>query len=67
MYEQLGLDSVHGGDGRLDCDIRPRKRCFFVPSTMLGDDGRAQIHLRLQEAANNQRRGILWAKDFTEW
>jgi len=43
------------------------KRCFFVPSSMLGDEGRTQIHLRLQGPANNQRIGILWAADFTEW
>ena len=43
------------------------KRCFFVPSSMLGDDGRNRIHLRLVPSANNQTARVWWAQDFTAW
>lgn len=41
--------------------------CYFVPSTMLGEKGRATISLRLTPTKNNQRNGVLWARDFLEW
>ena len=43
------------------------KQCFFVPATMLGDEGRTVVHLRLSPSANGQRVGVRWAKDFTNW
>jgi hypothetical protein len=42
------------------------ERCYFVPSSMLGD-GRSMILLRLTEPKNGQRQRINWARDFTEW
>lgn len=42
-------------------------RCYFIPSTMLGDKGRASINLRLTPTKNKQKKLILWAKDFTAW
>lgn len=40
---------------------------YFVPSNMLGDTGRATLTLRLKPPKNNQKKGVLWAKDFTDW
>jgi hypothetical protein len=40
-------------------------RCFYVPATELGS-GRSQIHLRLTEAKNCQRRGIRFAEKYCE-
>ena len=37
-------------------------RCFWLPIAEFS--GRSQVHLRLQQARNNQRRGINWADDF---
>lgn len=39
-------------------------KCYYVPSRLLGDKGRATIQLRLVVPKNNQQKGILWAKDF---
>jgi hypothetical protein len=39
--------------------------CYFVNSDMLGPKGRQYIYLRLSPPKNGQKKGILWAKDFT--
>lgn len=41
-------------------------RVYYIPSELLGD-GRAQMHLRLQPAANAQAKGIRWAADFLDF
>jgi len=43
------------------------QRCYFVPSVLLGPDGRTMIHLRLAAPANAQANGIRWARDYLEW
>jgi hypothetical protein len=43
------------------------QKCYFVPSEMLGEKGRATISLRLTPTKNNQKRGVLWARDFLAW
>ena len=43
------------------------KRCFFVPSRLLGAHGRTEMHLRLTPTANRQQAGIWWADDFVSW
>lgn len=40
--------------------------CYFIPSTMLGEEGRRAMFLRLKPTANNQEDGILWARDFKD-
>ncbi len=42
-------------------------KCYFVPSSMLGNLGRTQMNLRIEPTSNKQIKLILWAKDFTEW
>lgn len=42
-------------------------KCYFVPASMLGILGRAQINLRITPTGNKQIKLILWAKDFLEW
>lgn len=42
-------------------------RCYFIPSAMLGAEGRTMISLRLTPTKNKQAKLILWAKDFLEW
>lgn len=42
-------------------------KCYFVPASMLGENGRSQMNLRLKPTGNKQSKYILWAKDFTEW
>ena len=37
-------------------------RCFFLPLERLVS--RSTVHLRLNPARNNQRRGVLWADDY---
>lgn len=41
-------------------------QCYFIPATHLGK-GRATINLRLMPPKNGQKKGVLWAKDFTRW
>ena len=41
-------------------------RCYFIHSNYLGK-GRNSISLRLVEPKSNQKKGIVWAKDFLEW
>lgn len=41
--------------------------CYFVPSLMLGPDGRSGFNLRLKPTKNNQAKNVLWAKNFTKW
>jgi PD-(D/E)XK nuclease superfamily protein len=40
-------------------------RCFYIPAAELGT-GKSNIHLRLREAKNRQRRGIRFAEDYRE-
>jgi PD-(D/E)XK endonuclease len=42
---------------------RGTDRCFYVPSSEFAD-GRTYLHLRLAPAANNQAKGVRWARDF---
>lgn len=42
------------------------QRCYFVPSSLLGD-GRSVIMLRITEPKNRQQRRINWARDYLEW
>ena len=42
-------------------------KCYFVPASMLGPLGRAQINLRVSPTGNNQIKLVLWAKDFLDW
>jgi len=42
-------------------------RCYFIPSKILGKNGRTQMNLRLEPTGNKQNKYILWAKDFLEW
>lgn len=46
---------------------RTTDKCYFVPSSLLGEHGRATISLRLNVSKNGQLKGILWAKDFEAW
>ena len=43
------------------------RRCFYIPSVVLGDNGRSSVHLRFAPTANNQHAGVWWAEDFTNW
>jgi hypothetical protein len=43
------------------------ERCYFVPSALLGVEGRTMLHLRLVAPANSQADGIRWARDYLEW
>ena len=42
-------------------------RCYYVPASLLGEDGRSVVSLRLEPTANNQRIRVRWARDFTDW
>ncbi len=42
-------------------------KCYYIPSSLLGNEGRARIKLRLTKSVNNQKRGINWAKNFLDW
>lgn len=42
-------------------------QCYFIPASMLGDNGRTTINLRLTATKNNQKKLILWAKDYKKW
>lgn len=42
-------------------------RCFYIPSTMLGESGRATINLRLKPAKNGQTKAVHWARDYEKW
>ena len=46
---------------------KPSNRCYYMPSSLLGKNGRNQIYLRLKPAKNNQKKGILLAKDYMEF
>jgi hypothetical protein len=39
-------------------------RCYYVPSSELGPDGRSLLSLRLVPARSGQRAGIRWAADY---
>jgi hypothetical protein len=41
-------------------------RCYYVPSWMLGADGRSAFFLRLTPALNGQSVGIRWAEDYLD-
>jgi hypothetical protein len=43
------------------------EKCYFIPSAMLGLQGRAQMNLRIAPTGNKQQKLILWAKDFLDW
>lgn len=42
------------------------ERCYYVPSRMLGVDGRSLLHLRLVPTLNMQARRIHWAADYLD-
>ena len=42
-------------------------KCYYIPSSMLGDDGRTTISLRISPTKNRQKAGLVWAKDFENW
>lgn len=41
--------------------------CYFIPSDVLGPNGKDYISLRIVPPKNKQQKGINWAKDFKEW
>ncbi len=41
-------------------------RCYYIPSWILGAEGRAALHLRLAPARNMQTRGIRLAEDYLD-
>ena len=41
-------------------------RCYYVPSWMLGPDGRSEFFLRLTSTLNGQSVGIRWAEDYLD-
>jgi len=48
----------------LACYHKASDRCYYVPSKMLGNEGRTFISLRINEPKNKQTKKILWAKNF---
>lgn len=38
--------------------------CYYISSKLLKKNGQSMLKLRLTPTKNNQRKGILWAKDF---
>lgn len=58
-YTNLEIDWLATYDATTD-------RCYFVPSSMVGQ-GRCIMHLRLDPARNNQVRGTRLAADFLAW
>ena len=42
------------------------KRCYYLPSSVLGDNGRSTLHLRLRPTLNGQRIGIRLASDYLD-
>lgn len=42
-------------------------KCYYVPSSMLGPDGRSEIRLRITPSRNNQVKRVLYANDFEHW
>jgi hypothetical protein len=41
--------------------------CYFVPAEDLGSTGKDHVILRLQPTKNGQKKGIMWASDYTNW
>lgn len=41
-------------------------RCYYVPSWILGTEGRSGLHLRLAPTSNGQSLRIRWAKDYLD-
>ena len=41
-------------------------RCYYVPSSLLGADGRRELSLRLRPTRNGQRIGVWFADDFVD-
>jgi hypothetical protein len=60
-----GGQEVHERHGRLDrvYDVTT-DRCYYVPSTELGADGRSLLTLRLVPSRSGQRARIRWAADY---
>lgn len=48
------------------CYDNTTDKCYYVPSSFLGD-GRAQINLRLYPPKNNQRKRVLFASEFLKF
>jgi hypothetical protein len=46
------------------CYHKASDTCYYLPSSMLGENGRKAVNLRINPAKNNQKKGILEAKDF---
>lgn len=42
-------------------------KCYYVPSSMLGANGRSTLRLRVTPPKNNQAKRVLYAKDFEVW
>jgi hypothetical protein len=41
--------------------------CYYVPSALLGPNGRTAITLRLSPTRNRQAIGVRWAGDYVDW
>ena len=50
----------------LSCYDSTNDKCYYIPSSLLGESGRTYINLRLRSTKNNQNKNILWASDYTE-
>lgn len=59
-YKQEDIDYIAVYDKITD-------RCYYVPSSYLGKDGRGILHLRISDTKNGQKKKIFYAKDFTEF
>lgn len=45
---------------------QPTDKCYYIPSSLLGKNGRDELWLRILPTKNKQSKGIVWAKDFME-
>lgn len=41
--------------------------CFYIPSELLGENGRREIYLRLKPTKNNQKKNVRLAEDYKEF
>ena len=42
-------------------------KCYYISNSYLGENGRGILHLRIGSTKNNQKIGIYYAKDFTDF
>jgi hypothetical protein len=58
-YTQKTIDWLVGYDARCD-------KCYYLPSSLLGDEGRSSITLKFKDSKGKNQHSdkVLWAKDY---